>query len=264
MDGSDVKIYISVDFEGGACIVGQPEMTLTASRQYEFARRVMTGEANAAAEGAFQGGASQVIIDDNHGSGMNLLYEELDPRARVFLGSPRPRRFQCLDESFAGMFLVGFHPMAGVEGGILSHTYSSVSIQNMWLNGDPIGEMGMTATLAGSLGVPVLLVTSCDEGIREAREFLGDVETVSTKRGFSRNCALSLVPSAARDAIREAARRAVMRRDQIKPHVVPPPYEIKTEYKFESHADRKCPPAERIDPRTTLVRGEDLFELFRP
>ncbi len=261
---SDIKIYISVDFEGGACIVGQPEMTLTVSKQYEFARKVMTGEANAAAEGAFQGGASEIIIDDNHGSGINLLYDELDPRARVFLGGPRPRRFQCLDETFSGMFLVGFHPMAGVERGILSHSYSSVSIQNMWLNGRRIGEIGLTATLAGTLGVPVLLVTSCEEGVQEAKDQLGEMETVSTKKGFSRNCALSYTPPAAREMIREAARRAVENRSSVKPLVVEPPYELRTEFKFESYAERARPPAERIGPRTIQVRGDDLFDIFRP
>jgi D-amino peptidase len=260
----DIKVYISVDFEGGACIVGEPEMTLTESKQYEFARRVMTGEANAAAQGAFLAGATEVVIDDNHGSGLNLIHDELDPRAKAFLGTPRPRRFLVLDETFSGIFLVGFHPMAGVERGVLSHSYSSVSIQSMWLNGGRIGEIGMTAALAGSLGVPVLLVTSCEEGVREARSVLGDVETVCTKRGFSRNCALSLSPSTACRMIREAARRAVERRSEITPFTVPPPYEIRTEHKLESHADRLGRRAERIDARTTLVRGENLFDLFRP
>ncbi len=244
--------------------MGQPEMTLTVSKQYDFARKVMTGEANAAAEGAFEAGASEVIIDDNHGSGLNLLYDELDSRARVFLGGPRPRRFQVLDETFSGMFLVGFHPMAGVERGVLSHTYSSVSIQNMWLNGRRIGEIGMTAALAGSLGVPVLLVTSCEEGVREARDFLGDIATVSTKKGFSRNSALSLVPSVVRGMIRDAARKAVENRSRVEPFVVPPPYELRTEFKCESHADRVRPPAQRVDSRTVVVRGENLFDIFRP
>jgi D-amino peptidase len=239
-------------------------MTLTASRQYEFARRIMTGEANAAVEGAFEGGATEVIVDDNHGSGMNLLYDELDQRAKIFLGSPRPRRFVCLNETFDSMFLVGFHPMAGVERGVLSHTYSSVSIQNVWLNGTKIGEIGMTGALAGSLGVPVLLVTSCEEGTREASDLLTGVETVSTKRGFSRNCALSMTPPTSRHAIRRGARRAVENRSNAKPYIVSPPYEIRTEYKLESHTDRRCPPAERIDPLTVVVRGDDLFDTYRP
>jgi len=49
-------IYISVDMEGigGITTVGQ---TTRGTADYEWARRLMTEEANAAAEGAFDGGA---------------------------------------------------------------------------------------------------------------------------------------------------------------------------------------------------------------
>ena len=259
---SDVKIYVSVDFEGGACIVGQPEMTLTASKQYEVARKVMTEEANAAARGAFDGGATHVVIDDAHGSGLNLLYDQLDERVEVLCGVPRPRRFPSLDETFSGMLLVGYHPMAGVEGGVLSHTYSSRAVQNMWLNGSLIGEIGLDAALAGTLGVPVLMVSSCEAGTREAKSILEGVVTYATKRGFSRNCALSRVPAAACRGIRDAAERAVGLRGEIGPLVVEPPFELRREFKYESSADRVRPPQKKIDSRTISWESDDLFQLI--
>ncbi|MBU7003926.1 MAG: hypothetical protein HXS50_00060 [Theionarchaea archaeon] len=42
-------------------------MTLSASRQYEFARRIMAGGANAAVEGAFERRATEVMAHDNRG-----------------------------------------------------------------------------------------------------------------------------------------------------------------------------------------------------
>lgn len=260
--GEDVKIYVSVDFEGGACVVGQPEMTLTASKQYEFARSVMTEEANAAARGAFDGGASYVVVDDAHGSGLNLLYDRLDERVEVLAGVPRPRRFPSLDETFSGMLLVGYHPMAGVEGGVLSHTYSSRAVQNMWLNGTLIGEIGFDAALAGTLGVPVLMVSSCEAGAREALDTIDGVLTFSTKRGYSRNCALSKTPAVACRGIRESAARAVGLRDSITPFVVDPPYELRREFKYESSADRVRPPCRKVGPRTVSCTSEDLFEII--
>jgi D-amino peptidase len=260
--GDEAKVYVSVDFEGGACIVGQPEMTLTDSKQYEFARSVMTEEANAAARGAYDGGATYVVVDDAHGSGLNLLYERLDERVEVLAGVPRPRRFPSLDESFSGMLLIGYHAMAGAEGGVLSHSYSSRAVQNMWLNGTRIGEIGMDAALAGTLGVPVLMVSSCEAGTLEAKSFLPGTITYATKRGYSRNCALSKIPSVACRGIEEAARRAVGQINEIKPFVVDPPYELKREYKFESSADRIRPPWTRVDPRTVCCRSDDLFELM--
>ncbi len=49
----------------------------------------MTLEANAAIEGAFAGGATQVWVNDSHGGFRNLLPDLLDARAQVVLGKPR-------------------------------------------------------------------------------------------------------------------------------------------------------------------------------
>jgi D-amino peptidase len=256
-----MKIYISVDFEGGAAIVGEPDKTLTDSKQYDFARREMTAESNAAIRGAFAGGATEVILDDSHGSGVNLIYDELDPRARILLGAPRPRRFQAIDGTCSGLALVGYHPMAGTRAGVLAHSYSSRKIQNLWLNGRLVGEIGMDAALAGSLGVPVILVSSCTAGCAEAKDLLGDVETMATKEGLSRNSAISLAPTAAHALIEEGMERAVKRARGMKPFVVDPPYTVRTEYKLASSADSAArrPGARRIDGRNVEVTGDDIF-----
>jgi D-amino peptidase len=59
-------IYISVDMEGigGITTVRQ---TTRGTDDYEWARRLMTWETNAAAEGAFDAGASDVVVSDSHG-----------------------------------------------------------------------------------------------------------------------------------------------------------------------------------------------------
>ena len=74
-----MKVYISMDAEGisGIYNLGQ---VMTNNREYEFARRMMANDINAAAEGAFQAGAEQVIVNDAHNNGSNLIIEQLDPR----------------------------------------------------------------------------------------------------------------------------------------------------------------------------------------
>ena len=59
------------------------------SDDFERSRRLMTLEANAAVEGAFEGAAAGVVVNDSHGDMYNLLPEDLDPRAELVLGSPK-------------------------------------------------------------------------------------------------------------------------------------------------------------------------------
>lgn len=56
------------------------------------------------------------------------------------------------------MAYVGQHSKANVRGGIMAHSYSSLGIQNMLLNGKPVGEIDIIAAMAGQFHSAV----SCD------------------------------------------------------------------------------------------------------
>ena len=262
-----MKIYIAADFEGACAVVGEVGKPLTEGKQYEFARRMVTAEINAAVEGALEAGATDIIVNDCHGSGLNLIYDELHPAVRILLGGPRPRRFLGLDEGTAGVFFIAYHSMAGTEKGVLAHSYSSIGIQNMWLNDVRIGEIGLDAALAGCLGVPVILVTSDEAGVAEARAILGpQVRTVAVKEGLSRNAAISLHPKRAQELIRAAAADAVRHAGECSPLIFKPPYTLRREFKLESYADefmrRALPNARRLDSRTIEVTSNNLFDLI--
>ena len=83
-----MKAYISVDMEGISGVV-HGDHTGRDGQDYELARRLMTLEANAAIEGAFEGGADEIVVNDSHGTQRNLLPELLDPRAQLITGSPK-------------------------------------------------------------------------------------------------------------------------------------------------------------------------------
>ncbi len=260
-----VKIYISADLEGVCCVVGEAGKPLMpGSKQYEFARKELTQEVNSAIEGLKECSVDEIIVDDEHNGGTEILiYEELLPGIKIFLGNPRPRRFPPLDDTFDGMVLIGYHPMAGTDCGILSHSYSSVGIQRMWLNDLEIGEIGLDAGLAGAFDVPVIFVSSCVKGIEEARQILGEVETVAVKEGLGRNCALSLHPTEAQMLIKEGVKKAIERIQEFKPLKFSPPFELKVEYKLESLAEveSKKPGIVRIDSRTILKKSNNIFDM---
>ena len=68
------RFFIGVDCEGAACVVGEPHKGLKDSVNYPFATRQAALEADAAARALFDWGAEEVIVWDNHGSGVNLDY----------------------------------------------------------------------------------------------------------------------------------------------------------------------------------------------
>lgn len=84
-----VDVLISVDLEGVAGIATRQQIH-PAGRDYPIARALMTAEANAAVAGAFDGGATSVVVNDSHGPMDNLLGEQLDPRADYVVGDPKP------------------------------------------------------------------------------------------------------------------------------------------------------------------------------
>src|SRR5688572_33324336 len=81
-----LKVFISVDMEGLAGVVTGSDVSATGP-DYAHFRAIMAAETNAAIEGAFRAGATEVLVRDSHGSKQNLLPADVDPRARLLRGS---------------------------------------------------------------------------------------------------------------------------------------------------------------------------------
>ncbi len=264
-EGDFVKIYILTDLEGIGYIVRE-EQTNPGSSEYQEACLLLTREVNAAIDGALDGGATEIIVNDLHGArgGFNLVPEELHECAKYVAGGPRTRRVACIDESFDLAFMIGYHAMAGTQGAVLDHTMSTRVIVDAYINDRRIGEIGIDASILGYFNVPVGLVSGCRMAVEEAKALLGNVEGVVVKEGLSRNFAVCLPPVKCRKLIREAAKRAIQRAGEFKPFKVNPPITVKVKYSHPSYADiqARIPKVEREDSRTIVVRGEDLLEVL--
>jgi len=65
----------------------------------------MTGEINAAINGAFEAGAKKVVVNYSHGTMRNIIPEELHKDAELIIGSPKPMfMMEGLDSSFNVFF----------------------------------------------------------------------------------------------------------------------------------------------------------------
>lgn len=263
-----MKIYILTDMEGVGGVVSPDQVSASGGNAYEEARKWLTFEVNAAVEGALAGGADDVLVLDGHGanSARNLVYELLHDGARCVQGSPWTEYLQCLDGSFAGMFHIGAHAMAGTGGAVLEHTMSSESWVEMTINGRPMGEIGLCAAVAGHFGVPFAMVSGDDKACREAADIVPDIECAVVKEGLSRQCAVILPMSVVHARIRERAEAAVKRlvAGHVPPFVLEPPVEISIEYLRTSYVDglREREGVAKIGPRQVVYAGDDVVAAF--
>ncbi|MDQ8159297.1 MAG: M55 family metallopeptidase [Gemmatimonadota bacterium] len=202
------KVYISVDMEGISG-VNSDNQTSAAGAEYGRARRLMVEDANAAIRGAFDGGATDVVVNDSHGSQRNILPEDLDPRARLISHSfKRHGMMEGLDSTYDAVFFVGYHAKAGAPRGVFAHTGSGV-LHDLQINGQRVGEGGMNAFMARWYGVPVVLVTGDDVAVEEQKETVPGVRGVVVKRAINTR-AVELRPLVeARREIQQAAKEAV-------------------------------------------------------
>ena len=257
------KIYIMTDMEGISG-VREPFQCDRDHPEWQPARRLLVADVNAAIEGAFAGGADEVLVCDGHGSGFNFILEEMDPRATYERPNGAADYMPGLDSTFSGVFQIGAHAMAGTLGGFLDHTQSSAHWFEYRINGQPCGEIGQVGAWSGHYSVPVLLVTGDHAACREAQGFFGSIEVVPVKTGISRNRARCVHPQITCSAIREAAARAISLAGQITPWQLRPPIEVTLTYTRQDYADAVAhtPGTERLDARTlrkAVQRGTDIL-----
>ncbi|PTX61781.1 D-amino peptidase [Melghirimyces profundicolus] len=260
-----MKIYISADMEGISGVA--TNMQLKKDSEYQRFRRLMTADVNAAVEGAFAGGATEVVVCDGHGNMSNILIEELDSRAELISGNNRIMcQMEGIDGSFDGVFLVGYH---GREGGneraVINHTLAGGCVAEIRVNGRAVGEAELNAGVVGFYNVPVLLVTGDEALVEEVREWSPDIHTVQVKRGVDRLAARLLPPVKAREQIRRKAEEAVRGRGRIRPHIL----EGAVTYEIDFHGTNQAlmtttiPGVERVGPKTVRFTAEDSVTAYK-
>lgn len=261
-----MNVYISIDMEGVAGVAHEDQtdpINPAHASEYARFRRLMTGEANAAIAGALEGGATRVVVNDSHWLMRNLLAEELHEAAELISGGPkRHSMMEGIDGGFDAAFCIGYHAMAGTAHATIDHTYTD-RIHQVTLNGRPVGELGLNAALAGTFGVPVVLVSGDQALAAEARALLAEVEAVVVKESVGRFSNRSLSPGEACRRIHAGAARALkVRRSPLR---LEGPFTIAVEFALGQHADQAglTPGSTRTGGRTVSFTHGDYREVFR-
>lgn len=260
-----MKVFISADMEGISGVVHGEELT-QGTAGWERARRWMTGDVIAAAEGAFAAGAAEVLVVDGHAGMRNLIYDDL-PAGVIAHRGPAAGRAMCqvegLDDSFDCVLLVGYHSMAGTDG-LLSHTWHGGVVAQFRLNDRPIGESAITAAVAGHHGVPVVLVTGDQYVAEEAGWVVPGIRAVTVKHTTGRQNARCLPLATTNAMIRSAAETAVRDRAAIAPIATATPTAIEIDTLSHRQADRieRFIDVERVDVRTVRITAPDVPSAF--
>jgi D-amino peptidase len=205
-----MKILISADMEG-ATGVTWPADVEPGTEQWQRCRAMFTSDVNAAVAGLFDGGATEVLINEAHATMRNLLLESLDERASMLTG--RHKDLSMVEGiqhgDVDGVAFVGYHAGAGTEG-VLAHTYLANSITSVVVNGEPASEGWLNARVAEQYGVPVILITGDDRTCTDAASYAPAAETVAVKQCVSRYAAICRPPKATAGAIAAAAAKATV------------------------------------------------------
>jgi D-aminopeptidase len=156
-------------------------------------------DVRAVCEGLLMGGASELVVLDNHGGNtMNVSPEALPEGARLETW----RDFDLREHEVDAMFQVGYHPRGGVDG-FLSHTYLpglrlrvdgeliSESHGRAWASGLPL--LGITGNdlhrdTLGSLAETPFLVVQRTVSRSEVEPLFGAEDGANAIREFAEQC----------------------------------------------------------------------------
>lgn len=268
-----MKVVISVDMEGICGVaswvqVSPPEFGgLVNGTEYQAARRQMTLEAAAAAAGALEAGATDVLVNDSHDTMRNLLPELLPEGVRFTSGNDKPLSMvQGVQEDGVGALLfVGYHARAGSVRGPLAHTWNGF-VRDLRVNGVSTGEYGLNALVAGQYGVPVVFASGDDVALGEITAELGEgVVTVAVKEGLSSFAAAHLHPHEALRRIREGAERGVRAAGAARPYTTRWPAQAQLSFDHQARADQceRVPGVTRVDAVTVAWESENAYHLFQ-
>jgi D-amino peptidase len=254
-----LNVFISVDMEGLAGVVTGSDVNATGP-DYAHFRDIMAGETNAAVSGAFDAGATGVLVRDSHGAKQNLRPSDVDPRARLLRGQGTgPKNMmEGIDDTFHAVVFIGYHAKAGTPNAILEHT-SNGNVIDFAINGVSLPEGGYNALVAGLYKVPVVFASGDRALTEQLRALLGPIETVAVKEEIGGEASLGMSPQQAREAIRRGVKSGLDRRAQLKPYALTPPYTMTLKVRQERPISKG---AERVGPGESRFTSPNLLDVL--
>jgi len=259
-----LKVFISVDMEGLCGVVNWEEVNRE-GKDYEYFRKIMAKETNAAIVGAIEAGAAEIIVRDSHGSGRNIIPEMLIKHAKLIRdwSGGTKGMMEGIDKTFDAVIFIGYHGKAGTPDATLEHTMSG-SVMDVSINGVSLPEAGINALIAGYYNVPVVFLSGDLAICKQATDLFGELETVAVKEGIGK-AALNLHPDVACEKIKKGVKTALSNLSGFEPYKLKPPYKMALTLKKEELVHEKSfyPGAERTGDWELTYKSNDLMDVIK-
>ena len=262
-----MKLLIATDMEGISGITHWGQVKIH-EEEYTYGRKLMVADVNAAVEGAFEGGATDVQVSDGHYNGTNIKLADLNPSAKLHSGNVAPfAMIEGIQYGFDAVVFIGYHAMAGTAQAVMDHTWSSINIANVWINDQKVGETALNAYICGYYNTPVIAVSGDQALAAEAQAFIPGVETAIVKYATSRESAVCLPLEEAHQIIFETIKKSVINfREGKAPAVLTPPTTIQLKVEFfnslKAASANYLPGSTLVDARTVSFIANDMPEAF--
>lgn len=254
------SVLIITDAEGVAGICRQEQAEPTNPEL----QKLLTAEINAAVRGFLSAGVNDVVVWDGHDGSRTLSITTIHPSAKLVMGGLGPD--MLMDRKFTAVAFVGQHARANRERAVMAHSYSSLGIQTMRMNGKEVGEIETRTALAGWFETPVIFLSGDRAAAEDLLAIVPNAEVAIVKEGLNYYSCISLSSAAAEALIQEKAASAWRKRARIKPYKLSGPVEIVVESSTRSTRSPDTflgPGIERIGPRSIRYSGRDFLESWR-
>jgi len=264
-----MKLFISVDMEGIHGTTSWSDLEgPTRTANYERAWNEVSWILRGLAASSRNAEIDEICVCDSHARGEGIPFKGFgDPRVTMIRGYPRMYyMLEGLDESYAGLFLVGYHASIGTDKGMMDHSYSASCIYKIELDGREAGETEINAGLAGFYGVPVCFISGDDILEKQLEgQFSPMPVYVRTKEGIGRFAGKMYAPERLEPEFIASAGAALDRIAEFKPRAPPGRTELRIDLVSTVVADAVAviPGLERASGRTVHYSSGDFREIYR-
>ncbi|QHI69832.1 M55 family metallopeptidase [Tichowtungia aerotolerans] len=253
-----MKVMIRSDVEGVTGVT-----TYTEAENSEFGRAMLMNDLLACIDGLLAGGATEIVVYDEHTDGRNVDMAALPKEVSVIRGKPHyTPEWGGIDDSYDAMVIVGLHAKSGTPGAVLPHSYSRKNL-DIRLNGRSFGEIGVEAAVAGDFGVPLWLITGDSAGMAEAESDIPGVRTVSVKKSFGENEAQCFSAVKTAEMIRTAAKEALENPPDVKPFKIEGPVKLQIDLADSDYTEKlKARYGSEFDGNTFCLDGPTVTAVW--